>query len=223
MPTSEIVIALLKGLPNTLILLIASFIFSCVLGIAVTWMHLQKDNVLQGIARVYIGLVRGTPPLLMLLLSYYGLPKLLGFVGIDVNDWSKLFFGIVGLSVGWGGYMTEAFRSAYLSVDKGQIEAAYSVGLTTNHAFRRILLPQAFLIAIPNIQNLVIGLLKATSLVYVMGLADMYQNATVLSNVNQGVFQLKIFLILATFYWILALLIEWFFRDYQKQHKHVKA
>ncbi len=223
MSFSKIIISLLSGLPNTLTLLVFSFIFSSLIGILVAWLSLQKDKVSRGIARVYTGLVRGTPPLLMLLLTYYGLPKLLSFIGIDSNQWAKIFFGIFGLSVGWGGYLAEAFRSAYLSVDKGQILAAYSVGMTDQAAFKEITLPQTFSIAIPNIENLLIGLLKATSLVYVIGLADMYQNATSLSNVNQGVFQLQIFVILAFIYWVIALGIEWFFRDYRRRYVHLNG
>ncbi|GAA3184389.1 MULTISPECIES: ABC transporter permease subunit [Lentilactobacillus] len=223
MKVIKILAALVGGLPNTITLLIASFIFSSLIGIGVAFLSLQDDKVGKSVSRVYIGLVRGTPPLLMLLLTYYGLPKLLSFIGIDSNNWAKIIFGIFGLSVGWGGYMAEAFRSAYLSVDEGQIKAAYSVGMTGETALREIILPQAFLIAIPNVENLLIGLLKATSLVYVIGLADMYQNASNLSNVNQGVYQLKIFIILALIYWILASLIEWGFRTYQSHFAHVEA
>lgn len=221
MTIGKILGALFQGLPTTLILLISSFIFSSLLGILVAWLNLQKDRVAKTVARVYIGLLRGTPPLLMLLLAYYGLPKLLEFVGINSNDWSKLFFGIAGLSIGWGAYMAEAFRSAYLSVDSGQLRAAYAVGMTGTTAFYRIILPQTFLLAIPNIQNLIIGLMKATSLVYVIGIADMYQDATNLSNTKQGVYQLQIFAVLALLYWCIALLIEWFFRDFQKQHQYI--
>ncbi len=223
MRVTKILSTLATGLPNTVTLLVASFIFSSLIGVGVAFLSLQGDRVGKSVARVYTGLVRGTPPLLMLLLTYYGLPKLLEFVGIDSNDWAKILFGIIGLSIGWGGYMAEAFRSAYLSVDDGQLKAAYSVGMTGKAAVKEIILPQAFLIAIPNVENLLIGLLKATSLVYVIGLADMYQNATTLSNVNQGVYQLKIFIFLALIYWLLALVIEWGFRTYRARFSHVQG
>lgn len=221
MKLQEVLSALIQGLPNTLILLISSFIFASLLGIGAAWLNTREDPVARGIGRLYLGLIRGTPPLLMLLLAYYGLPKLLEFFGINSNNWAKLIFGIAGLSIGWGAYLAEAFRSAYLSVDPGQWRAAQAVGIPNSVTFRRIILPQAFLIAIPNIQNLVIGLMKATSLVYVIGISDMYVKATDVSNTKQGVYQLQIFVLLALFYWIIALLIEWFFRDYQKQHKYI--
>ena len=132
-----------------------------------------------------------------------------------------MFFGIAGLSVGWSGYLSEAFRSAYLSVDKGQYEAALVVGMDSSDAFWRIIMPQTVLIALPNIENLVIGLVKATSLVYVIGLVDMYSAATDLSNQNQGVYQLEIFVVLALIYWLIVLAIEWGFRIVRKEYQYV--
>ncbi len=157
----------------------------------------------------------------MLLLTYYGLPKLFMLIGVDINDWAKMIFGITGLSVGWSAYLSEAFRSAYLSVDKGQYEAALVVGMDSKDAFWQIIMPQTALIALPNIENLVIGLVKATSLVYVIGLIDMYNAATDLSNQNQGVYKLGIFVVLALVYWLIVLTIEWIFRSIRNDYEYV--
>ncbi|CAJ1230232.1 amino acid ABC transporter permease [Levilactobacillus zymae] len=221
MKLSRIITTLLSGLPVTLTLLVFSFIFAAAIGLGIAWLSLRNSAVCYNISRLYLGLVRGTPPLLMLLLAYYGLPKLFLLVGININDWSKLLFGIVGLSVGWSGYLSEAFRSAYLSVDQGQYEAALVVGMNPSDAFWRIIMPQTVLIALPNIENLVIGLVKATSLVYVIGLVDMYSSATDLSNQNQGVYQLEIFVVLALIYWMIVLAIEWVFRSIKKEYQYV--
>jgi len=217
----RIITSLLSGLPVTLPILVFSFIFASVIGLGLAWLSLKKNVICASVSRIYLGLVRGTPPLLMLLLAYYGLPKLFLLIGIDINDWSKMFFGIAGLSVGWSGYLSEAFRSAYLSVDKGQYEAALVVGMDSSDAFWRIIMPQTVLIALPNIENLVIGLVKATSLVYVIGLVDMYSAATDLSNQNQGVYQLEIFVVLALIYWLIVLAIEWGFRIVRKEYQYV--
>lgn len=221
MRLTKIITTLLSGLPTTLTLLIFSFIFASVIGVCLAWLSLRRNPVARGLARGYLGLVRGTPPLLMLLLSYYGLPKLFLLVGININDWAKLLFGIAGLSIGWSAYLSEAFRSAYLSVDPGQYEAALVVGMDPSHAFWRILMPQTLLIALPNVENLLIGLVKATSLVYVIGIMDMYNTATDLSNQNQGVYQLEIFVVLAFIYWLVVLAIEWGFRQIRKDYQYV--
>lgn len=205
MKTIKIISVVLRGLPNTLTLLVASFFLAATLGIFLAWLNLRKNRLARSIARLYLGLVRGTPPLLMLLLAYFGLPVLLKSIGIDIDHWTRMTFGILGLTIGWSAYLSEAFRSAYLSVDPGQLEAARSVGMSDRHSFWQIIVPQTAMIALLNIENLLIGLVKATSLVYVIGLYDMYNQAS-------GVYQLKIFIILALIHWAIVLLIEWGFR-----------
>lgn len=217
MKTSKIITTLLAGLPTTLTLLVAAFSLATLLGIGLAWLNLRANPLARGLARLYLGLVRGTPPLLMLLLAYYGLPVLLKTVGINIDHWTRLTFGILGLTIGWSAYLSEAFRSAYLAVDPGQLEAAQASGISDRHAFWRIIVPQAALLALPNIENLLIGLTKATSLVYVIGLYDLYNQATNLSNQTAGVDQLKIFTILALGYWGLVLLIEAGFRQIKKR------
>lgn len=217
MKTSRIITTLLAGLPTTLTLLVAAFSLATLLGIGLAWLNLRENPFARGLARLYLGLVRGTPPLLMLLLAYYGLPVLLKTVGINIDHWTRLTFGILGLTIGWSAYLSEAFRSAYLAVDPGQLEAARASGISDRHAFWRIIVPQAALLALPNIENLLIGLTKATSLVYVIGLYDLYNQATNLSNQTAGVDQLKIFTILALGYWGLVLLIEAGFRQIKKR------
>lgn len=216
MSSSKIIGVILRGLPNTLLLLFWSLILATLLGLLLTRMRLAKSKFWSGLADLYLNLVRGTPPLLMLLLSYYGLPVLLKAVGINIEHWTRLMFGIFGLTIGWSAYLAEAFRSAYLSVDPGQLEAARSVGMSNRHAFLQIILPQAAVIALPNVENLVIGLVKATSLVYVLGLYDMYNEASNLSNQTAGIHQLQIFVLLALTYWLIVLIIEAIFRMVRK-------
>lgn len=220
MKLNEIISVILAGIPNTLTLLISSFIIATILGIGLTWLALRNNRAATGFAHFYLGLVRGTPPLLMLLLAYYGLPVLLKPLGVDINNWAKIFFGILGLSIGWSGYLAEAFRSAYQSVDPGQLEAAQSIGMTNRQTFWQLILPQTALIALPNIENLVIGLVKATSLVYVIGVYDMYNRASNLSNQTNGIYQLQIFIVLALMYWIMVLIIEWLFRLIHRHYRY---
>lgn len=217
MNVNKIVVDILQGLPVTLVLLIVSFLLSVSIGFLLSFLTI-RDSLF---AKIYLGIVKGTPPLLMLLLAYYGLPKLFSLFAIDINGWAKIIFGILGLSIGWSAYFAEAFRAAYLSVDKGQYEASLSVGMNKQISFFRIIFPQVLLIALPNVENLVIGLLKATSLVYVIGIIDMYNIATDLANQSQGVYQLEIFIILALIYWIIVILIEYIFRWVKRRFQYV--
>lgn len=212
MNSQKILSVIWRGFPNTLALLVLSFVFATILGIFLAWLDLRKKRLARGVATVYLNIVRGTPPLLMLLMAYYGLPVLLKVVGIDIDHWTRLTFGVLGLTLGWSGYLSEAFRSAYLAVDQGQIEAARSVGMPDRTTFWQIIIPQATMIALPNIENLVVGLVKATSLVYVLGLYDLYNQASNLSNQTAGLHQLQIFVLLALTYWLLVLIIEAAFR-----------
>lgn len=217
MNTAKIMQVILRGLPNTLLLLFWSLLLATLLGLLLTRMRLARGKFPVGLANLYLNLVRGTPPLLMLLLSYYGLPVLLKAIGINIENWTRLMFGVFGLTIGWSAYLAEAFRSAYLSVDPGQLEAARSIGMSNRDAFLQIILPQAAVIALPNIENLVIGLVKATSLVYVLGLYDMYNEAANLSNQTAGLHQLQIFVLLALTYWLIVLVIEAIFRLIRKR------
>ncbi|WP_395320163.1 amino acid ABC transporter permease [Fructilactobacillus frigidiflavus] len=217
MSVNKIVVDILQGLPVTSFLLLASFLISIVSGFLLSFLYLRGSL----FSKIYLEIVRGTPPLLMLLLAYYGLPKLFSLFDININGWAKIVFGILGLSIGWSAYFAEAFRAAYLSVDKRQYEAALSVGMNKQIAFFRIIFPQVLLISLPNVENLVIGLLKATSLVYVIGIVDMYNIATDLANQSQGVYQLEIFIILALIYWLIVILIESIFRWIKKRYQYV--
>ena len=209
MSVLKIINVLLRGLPDTLTLLVLSFVLAVILGIFLTWLHLRQHRIWRFFTETFVNIIRGTPPLLMLLLSYYGLPVLLKLIGINIDHWTRLTFGVFGLGIGWSAYLEEAFRSAYLSVDLGQNEAARSVGMDDLSTLRQIVLPQAGIIALPNIENLVIGLVKATSLVYVLG---MYNEASNLANQNAGEYQLEIFIILAFMYWGVVLILEAIFR-----------
>lgn len=223
MNNAKIIDIILRGLPNTLYLLILSFIFATILGTLLAWLGLRQNQAARGVANIYLGLIRGTPPLLMLLLAYYGLPVLLKGIGINIDGWTKLTFGVLGLSLGWSAYLAEAFRSAYLSVDPSQLEAARSIGLPDRTTFWQILIPQAAMIALPNIENLVVGLVKATSLVYVLGLYDLYNEASNLSNQTAGIHQLRIFILLALTYWVIVLVIEGFFYLIKNRFAAIRA
>ncbi|GAO99239.1 amino acid ABC transporter permease [Fructobacillus ficulneus] len=211
MNISAIIQVLVEGLPSTIFILITSFLLSTLIGLFILWLTIQDDKIANRLVHIYTAFSRGTPPLLMLLLSYYELPKLLQLIGINANDWNKYIFAIFGLAFGFGGYMGEIFRSGYQSVDQSQFDAAYSVGMQKKQILREIIFPQMFHLSLPNIENMFLGFLKASSLVYVIGIDDMYRKATILANASQGVFQLQIFIVLAVMYWLITILFSYLF------------
>ena len=127
---------------------------------------------------VYLAFIRATPPILLILFFYSLFPSLLNqfFKGIgshiDVFKVNPLYYAFIIYSLMTTGSLSEIIRSALQTVDKGQLEAAQAIGLTTRQAYLRIVFPQALKAALPNLCNLVINIVKGTSLVFVMTIKD---------------------------------------------------
>lgn len=159
--------ALLQGLAITLVLTVVSMICGAILGFALAMMRLSGWPVLSGIATLYGNLVRGLPLLIQILLVYFGLPLLTGL------RLPAVVAGAIALSLFTGGYMAEVIRAGIAAVDSGQMEAGRSIGFGRWQTMRLIILPQAFRMMIPNIANQFSITLKDTSLLSVIGVAEL--------------------------------------------------
>ena len=160
---------LLIALPLSLMLTVGSLIGGLLIGVVTTAFKLGKNRVLRGVATVYVSYIRGTPPLVQIFLIYYGLPSLLALCGINTGDWSRNVFSILTFSLYCGAFLSEVIRASYSSVDKGQMEAALSVGMKKSQAVWRIILPQALVNGVPNFGNSVISVYKDISLLFTIG------------------------------------------------------
>ncbi len=200
--------SIMQALPLTLVIMIVSLIFGLLLGLILTAMKLQKNSILNAIANGYTAFIRGTPPLLQLFLVFYGLPQILISVGIDINNWDKSVFAIITFALNSGAFMSEIMRAAYLSVDEGQREAALSIGMNNVQCLKRIIIPQAFAISLPNLGNVIISLLKETSYVFTIGVVDILGKAKLIGSDGYGVRQLELFIAVALIYWIISIIIE---------------
>lgn len=136
------------------------------------------------------------------------LPQLLILVGVDVNDWDKIIFAVITFSLHSAAFFSEVIRSSYLAVGSGQQEAAYSVGMTYGQSLRRIILPQAFGIAIPNLGNNVIILLKETSLAFSIGIVDIMGQVQIILGNNYGANTFQVYILVSLIYWVLSIAIE---------------
>ncbi|SDJ14516.1 L-cystine transport system permease protein [Paenibacillus naphthalenovorans] len=153
----------------------------------------------------------------MLFVVYYGLPELLmEWFGVDINDIHKGIFVIVTLSLLFAATMSEVMRSAYESIDKGQYEAAVCVGLTPVQAFRRIVLPQCFYVALPNFGNSVIALTKEGALAFTIGFIDITGKANLIVSLNMGAHSREIYLGLAIMYWLISFTLESILKKMEK-------
>lgn len=163
----------LNGLGTTLLLALISVAIGCIIGAIVAIMRLSKSKLLGGIATVYTEIVRDTPLLLQLYFFYFLLPDILPALRL-----SKFTCIAVALVFNSGAYMSEVFRSGIQSIDRGQTEAARSLGLSASQTMLRIVLPQAFKNVLPAMCNEFVAVTKETSLAstfYVGDLMTQYQ------------------------------------------------
>ena len=162
----------LEGATTTVLLSFFSVIVGVGCGTLMALARLSSNKFLSKAAKVYIDIIRGTPLLVQLYLVYFGLATVL-----DLNDFVS---GVIAVSVNTTAYIAEIIRSGIQSVDKGQMEAARSMGMPKGMAMRQIILPQAMKNILPAIGNEFATLIKETSIVSLIGIHDlMYSSDTV--------------------------------------------
>lgn len=179
-------------------------VIGTVLGIVFALMKISHSKILQAIANIYITLIRGTPLIVQIMFLYFGITS---FIVLD-NFWA----GAIALGVHNGAYIAEIFRGSIQGIDKGQREASLALGMNNSLTMRRIVFPQALRRAIPPLGNQFIITLKDSSLVYVIGVSELFglANRVAASNFKQ----FETFLVVGLYYLILVLiftaLLKWY-------------
>ncbi|MDO4941080.1 MAG: amino acid ABC transporter permease [Erysipelotrichaceae bacterium] len=161
----------------SLILAICSVFFGTLFGTLLAACKISRNKFLRGFATVYIDIIRGTPMLLQLMLFYFGLPQLVPGYGNMAFSTQVLITGIIGMSFNSSAYSAELIRSGIESIDKGQWEAALSLGLSRRKAMTLIILPQAFKRIIPPMVSEFITLIKDSSLLSSFGAVELLMGA----------------------------------------------
>lgn len=198
---------LLSYIDVTIVVTIVAEVFGLLLGCIVALVRINKTKVLNPICVGYISFIRGTPFLVQLYLVCFGMPQLLQSLGYqDIRSLPGLLFVFLVMSLHAGAYIAEIMRSSILAVDKGQLEAAYSVGMNSFQAYTRIILPQAFSMAIPALGNNVISTLKGTSLIFNVGVVDMLRKADLMGSYSYR--HLELYLDIAIIYVLLCFAIQ---------------
>ena len=165
--TETVIPRLLQGIGVTLQLTLLAGLFGILLGLGLSLARISRSKYLSGPAAVYVTVFRGTPLLVQILFIYFAVPELLD-IRLDAYP-----AGVLALSLNAAAYLTEIFRAAIQSIDKGQMEAARALGMSYGVAMRRIILPQTFRRLIPPVVNELAALAKDTSLVSSISLAEM--------------------------------------------------
>lgn len=164
---------LLSSLGRTLLLTLLSLLFAIVIGLIFALMNVGKNRVLNLIGTVYVDAVRGVPLIVLAYFIYFGVPSGVQAMGATNFRLPALQAGTIALGMNCGAYMAEIIRAGIESVDKGQMEASRSLGLSYGKSMRLVVLPQAIRTMIPSIINQFIITLKDTSILSVIGFPEL--------------------------------------------------
>ncbi|WP_086981852.1 amino acid ABC transporter permease [Vibrio aphrogenes] len=197
----ELLPILFRYLGTTLQMAIWGMIFALILSVVIANIRVFKVPVLNQLSQLYISFFRGTPLLVQLFLLYYGLPQIFPiFVGMDAFT-----AAIIGLTLHFASYMAESIRAAIIGIDRSQMEASISIGMTSSQSMRRIILPQAARVALPSLMNYFIDMIKSTSLAFTLGVAEIMAKAQMEASSSFRFFEA--FLAVALIYWGVVLIL----------------
>ena len=179
-PFWRILLFVRDGIIVTILITVTSFVFILLLGLLGGLGRLSRNRVLRGFSSLYVEIVRGVPLLVQLIWWYFAFPVVIQKIGGWLNIASianyqanPIFTAITGMTVCYGAYMSEIYRAGIQSIPKGQIEAARSLGMTHFQSMRYVVLPQSVRVILPPVGNEFIALLKDSSLVSVVAVADL--------------------------------------------------
>ena len=216
----ETIPQVLSKLPVTLGLSIGSMILGGLLGLLIGLIRYYRPPIINQILAAYISLFRGIPLLVQLYLAYFGIPFYINMYcqSVGIPSYTQyipaVVYAMLAFSINTSAGTAETFRSALESIDGGQYEAGLSVGMTGRQAMCRVMLPQAMVEACPNLVNLFIGNIKASSLAYMVTVCEMMGMAVIAA--SEAYYYLEAYLITAVIYWVLCMVLEKLFWKLEK-------
>lgn len=195
----------LNGLKSTLCITVIALLIGVVLGFTVAIIRSQHEQtgklkILNGICRVYLSVIRGTPSMVQLLIFNFII-----FASVALNE---IIVGGIAFGINSGAYVAEIVRSGIMSIDKGQMEAGRSLGLSAGQTMKLIIMPQAFKNVLPALINEMIVLLKETAIIGYIGTTDITKAATLVQSRTYSAY--VPLLSAAVFYWVLVTILTYF-------------
>lgn len=203
---------LLKYLPTTLYLTLIALVIGLTVGLLIAIVRINKIPVLSQIAVAFVSIMRGTPIIVQLYITYFGIPIALKYfnyyhgTNYDVNFIPGIVFAMIALGLNQAAFDSETIRAAIQSVDKGQLEAAKSIGMSGGQILRRVIFPQAGAFALLPLGNSLIALIKGTSLAFTCSVVEITAAGKILAGKNYRYFE--VYCSLAIIYWLITLVIE---------------
>lgn len=204
---------ILGGLSYTLSISLYSFILSLIIGTIIAFIRIFEIPVLNIIANFYVSFFRGVPALVVLFFLYFGLP----FIDILLTAYQA---SIIGFTLTASAYACEIMRSSILAIDRGQWEAGMSLGLPIKALIKLIVLPQSIRLAIPGLSNILLDLVKGSSLTAMITVSDVFQRAKIVGGSNHNF--LTMYLLVALIYWVICLFYEQF-QNYLEKKLNLQA
>ncbi|WP_256439101.1 ectoine/hydroxyectoine ABC transporter permease subunit EhuC [Sediminibacillus dalangtanensis] len=208
---TEIFSVLMKGINITITVLIASAILSYLVAFIAGFGRLSNNIFIRKFTGFYVEVFRGTSLIVQLFWFYYALPGL-----FDIQLSSDFWAAVIAIAMNYGAYMSEIVRGSILSVAKGQREAATALNMSRFQRMRLVILPQAVRMMLPEFGNYLIQMLKATSLVSLVGLTDILYHGDIFRSTHLSLAP-TVYILILIFYFILALPLIWLTRWAEKQ------
>lgn len=193
----EAIPSILEGLPYTLSLSLIGFTLGTLVGFFVALLRMSPFPPLRWLAMWHISLMRGVPLMVLLFFVYFGLP----FMGIELDAISSTIIAFTSMS---SAYISEIIRSSLQAIDNGQWEAARSLGLRTPVIYRKIIIPQAFRIALPPLSNVLLDMVKSTSLTAMITVPEIFNKAKIVGGAKSD--YMTVYICVALIYWVICTL-----------------
>lgn len=200
---------LLQGAKYTILITVLGLFFGLIIGIIFGFGRLARNKLIYGLSSVYVEVVRGTPIMIQALYIYFAIPMLLNF------DIDAVVAGVIAISINAGAYIAEIVRGGVNGIDKGQVEAGRSLGLTQSQTMYKIVWPQAFKQMIPPLGNQFIISLKDTSLLTMIGVGELTRQGTII--VASNFRSVEIYTIVGLMYLAMTLTISLVLRQIEKR------
>ncbi|MCY9165298.1 amino acid ABC transporter permease [Bacillus atrophaeus] len=201
----------IKGIWYTLLISFVSMFAGTMLGLFISLARMSKFALLRWPARLYISFMRGVPILVILFILYFGFP----YIGIE---FSAVTAALLGFSLNSAAYIAEINRSAISSVDKGQWEAAASLGLSYWKTMRGVILPQSVRVALPPLANVLLDLIKTSSLAAMITVPELLQHAKIIG--GREFDYMTMYILTALIYWAICSVAAAFQNILEKKYAH---
>lgn len=207
---------LATAIPYTAEVIVGSIFLCLIVGMIIAVIRIARIPVLHQFCEIWLSYNRSMPFILDLYLVYFVLPVIVRGLGISPDGWPLTAYVLIALTFHYSPVISEIIRPAYLSVDKGQSEVAVVFGLSPFHRVFRIVAPQAFPVALPNLVSEAINIMKDTSVMYFIGVIDLMGRAGNIINANYGQGKLETYCAVALIYWVLVIFVEMVFHATQR-------